>query len=200
MKLLVLDAGHGGVDPGSKAEYDGAVFFEKNLTYMLAEAILDLVKPGLKTMQVLIVPRDETTCYPNPDRFKNRVAWAAKAGATHFISLHMNHSEISSTNGVEAWYADGDEQGHAWALKLVEATAKAFQTPYRGANSDKALTPPTEENEVRLGILQGHKPTTKAALLEVGYMTNSFDFTRVRTPYWRDEWAREILNYLLLED
>jgi len=97
--LIVIDPGHGGVDPGASG---GSGVYEKNIVLAYAKALqARLLKDGRYRV---MLTRDD-------DRFivlRQRVVIARKAGASMFISLH----------------ADSDEQG-ARGLSVYTVSEKA---------------------------------------------------------------------------
>ena len=90
MKTIVIDAGHGGADPG--AVFDGRL--EKDDNLRMALALRDsLVRAG----QRVIMTRSTDTYVPLLDRS----AISNNNNADLFISLHRNNSLNPSLNGWE---------------------------------------------------------------------------------------------------
>jgi N-acetylmuramoyl-L-alanine amidase len=82
-KTVVIDAGHGGKDPGAHGSYS----FEKNVTLAIAKKVERLLK---KDMQDVNVVMTRTT-----DRFvelNKRAEIANRINANLFISIHCNSS------------------------------------------------------------------------------------------------------------
>lgn len=82
-KTIVIDAGHGGKDPGAHGSYS----FEKNVTLAIAKKVEHLLK---KDMQDVTVVMTRTT-----DRFvelNKRAEIANRINANLFISIHCNSS------------------------------------------------------------------------------------------------------------
>ncbi len=78
---VVLDAGHGGKDPGAKGAYSQ----EKDLTLAIVKKIGQLIKDSLPGVQVIYTRTDDS--YPS---LKERHAIANQAAADLFISVHIN--------------------------------------------------------------------------------------------------------------
>src|SRR5687768_8283464 len=81
IKVVVIDAGHGGHDPG--CQYGGAK--EKVVTLAIAKKIGKLIQDNLKDVKVIYTRED--------DRFVElweRAAIANRNGAGVFISVHCN--------------------------------------------------------------------------------------------------------------
>ncbi len=96
--LIVLDAGHGGVDEGTKVRS----FQEKKIT--LATVLYTkkyLEEKGYK----VILTRGKDTYVSLP----RRVAIANKIKSTIFVSVHYNASKNSIAQGIEIFYYDGKD-------------------------------------------------------------------------------------------
>lgn len=92
--LVVIDPGHGGYDPGTEA---GAPLLEKNLALQIALRLKDeLEHRGVHA----ILTRTGDYFVTLADR----TAFANKAGADLFISIHLNSSQSISTAGIETYY------------------------------------------------------------------------------------------------
>lgn len=92
LKTVVIDAGHGGKDPGCVSK--DRKLYEKNITLDIACKLRDKIKEAYPNVKVVLT-RDS-------DKFVelgDRAAIANKAGANLFISIHINASRNTSANG-----------------------------------------------------------------------------------------------------
>lgn len=92
LHTLVIDAGHGGHDPGAVSR-DRATQ-EKNLTLDIAKKFAQKVREGYPDVNVVLT-RDT-------DKFValgDRADIANKSGANLFVSIHINASRNSNANG-----------------------------------------------------------------------------------------------------
>ena len=108
LPLLVLDAGHGGRDPGAigtKGTY------EKNVTLDLVTEIAGQMSG--KARVKLTRENDRFLALPE------RVAFAREAGANLFLSLHADSAPDSSARGLSA-YVLSDTASDDFAGKLAE--------------------------------------------------------------------------------
>lgn len=112
-KIIVLDPGHGGRDPG--AVFKGIK--EKDLNLKIAARLYLLLKS-----QVRKVKMTRTN-----DRYlslKKRVKVANKYKANIFISIHCNAAASKKVNGIETLYYPGSIKGKSLAkeiqLSLIE--------------------------------------------------------------------------------
>ncbi|GFN30717.1 N-acetylmuramoyl-L-alanine amidase family protein [Paenibacillus xylaniclasticus] len=146
---VVIDAGHGGKDPG--AGYAGAYEKTFNLSIVLkVKQILDQDK----RLQVTYTRLDDT--YPE---LSDRVKIANNLKADAFVSIHANASTSSKTNGTETYYYRQDSKAFAEIMHkhLIAATG-------------------LKNNGVRIGNYKVIRETTMPAiLLESGYLSNASD-------------------------
>ena len=94
VKHIVLDAGHGGDDPGAKG-LDGTLL-EKEQNLLLAKSLA-------KTLEArgyhVSLTRDDDTFIPLAERARMANEWEADL----FLSLHYNGSENPDTRGIETF-------------------------------------------------------------------------------------------------
>lgn len=96
---ICLDPGHGGSDSGATAF--GAK--ESDLTLKIAQ----YCKEELAKYDVnVVMTRTTDTCLSEEAAMdlKNRVEVAKKAGASYFISIHINSAQNSAAHGAEVYY------------------------------------------------------------------------------------------------
>ncbi|MBN1572138.1 MAG: N-acetylmuramoyl-L-alanine amidase [Deltaproteobacteria bacterium] len=95
IKVVVIDAGHGGRDPGAVGP---TRYYEKTANYKIANYLREYLKSrlGLK-----VIMTRETDKYLT---LKDRTALANKSNADLFISIHNNASRDRSVFGVSTYY------------------------------------------------------------------------------------------------
>lgn len=94
-KIVVIDAGHGGSDPGAISQKNNII--EKDLTLSIANKVVDLLEKNDR-IKVYAVRLDDTF-YTRPER----AALANEIGDM-FISIHANSFSGEKANGTEIWY------------------------------------------------------------------------------------------------
>ena len=154
-KIVVIDAGHGGTDPGTYSQ--GQVHYEKEINLSIVLYLKELLdKEGIK---VYYTRTSDETIYLNP-----RVNFANDVGADFFISIHCNGSESSEPSGAEVLYndikMDNGFQSKQLAQICLEELTNVTHKVNRGlvAGEDKLIV-----NKAKMPI----------SLLEVGFMSNS---------------------------
>jgi N-acetylmuramoyl-L-alanine amidase len=116
LPLVVIDAGHGGHDPGAISPHNGQR--EKDITLAIARAIRDeLIKMG--RVRVALT-RDTDRFLVLPDRYGT----ARKMGADLFISIHADSAGSPEANGATV-YTLSEVASDREAQKLAARENKA---------------------------------------------------------------------------
>ena len=185
-KIVYLDAGHGGYDPG--ASYFG--ISEKSLTL----AIQSRVKAKLEAEGYQVVTTRTSDTYVDlTDR--SRAANASESDI--FVSIHINASGSSASQGIETYYY----QPYAEYPSRINATYHA--NPIRLSMSD------TLANAIQSSLInatgaqnQGVKrqtfavlreTTAPAVLLELGFLSNPQEAARLNTSAYQETLANAIV-------
>ena len=124
--VVVLDAGHGGVDGGAVG-INGTIEKTINLEYVnLVKSKLDVA--GFK---VYLTRENDDGLYSVFDRnkknsdMKKRINLIKKYNPNLVISIHMNSYRDSSVKGVFTYYREGDDQGKSCA-NLIQKSIKKY--------------------------------------------------------------------------
>ena len=185
-KVVYLDAGHGGYDPG--ASYFG--ISEKSLTLAIQSRVKD--KLEAEGYQV-VTTRTSDTYVDLTDR--SRAANASESDI--FVSIHINASGSSAAQGIETYYY----QPYAKYPSRINATYHA--NPTRLSMSD------TLANAIQSSLInatgaqnQGVKrqtfavlreTTAPAVLLELGFLSNPQEAARLNTSAYQETLANAIV-------
>lgn len=98
VSVVVIDAGHGGSDPG--AHHAGV--YEKDLTLKVALRLGKLIEQQMPGVKVVYTRKtDKALASTKKEDLKARADVANKAGGDLFISIHVNASTSSAARGVE---------------------------------------------------------------------------------------------------
>ncbi len=147
--VVVVDAGHGGHDPGAVVQ--GVLEKDIALDITLLVFALGEAHPRLH----IVLTRSSDTYVELTDRVK----LAEEVGAALYLSIHANANHSTSICGVETWVHTDVRRGDpSWRLAEVMQRAVVRAT---GAANRGVLRQP-------LYLRHTHLP---AALVEVGYMT-----------------------------
>jgi len=216
LRTIVLDAGHGGHDPGAIGP---AGLQEKELVLDVTRRVAKLVEErlGLK----VLLTRDSDVFVP----LRDRTSFANRQGADLFVSIHANAHRVAGTDGVETFFLSSEAtDGAARQVALQENGAIQLEkTAGRGDGRadivktilwDLAQSEFQVESERLAAIVHDSVTQTlrmsnrgvkqagfyvlggaamPAILLEIGFVTNPREERKLKDPRYRDELARAIL-------
>jgi N-acetylmuramoyl-L-alanine amidase len=111
LRRIVVDAGHGGKDPGAIGP---SGLKEKDITLAIAKLLKTELERELGCQ--VILTRDRDVYLP----LEERTAIANKVGADLFISVHVNASHNKSAYGVETYYLNFSKNDKAAAVAARE--------------------------------------------------------------------------------
>lgn len=165
-KLIVIDAGHGGDDFGTKR--DG--FYEKDIALNIGKEIQKL--GNAQDLYEVILTRNDDSNIP----LSERTAFINKLNPEMVISLHMNSSphQESEKHGQEIYV-----QATEGSKKLAEKISQEF-------------SPVPEIMEKNLHILRETK--SPAVLVELGFLNNTEDRKYVTSEKGKKEIAQKFVN------
>ena len=165
-RIVVLDPGHGGREPGT---YWGGVK-EKNLTLPMAIKVERLLeKQGIPA--ILTRRKDVTVS------LTSRAAVANRFPDAIFVSLHFNASRNTSIKGIETYYHSAS--GKRLATMVQSELAGRIKTTNRGI-----------KQKTNFAVLRKTKGV--AILLELGFISNSWERNRCTQGWLQDILAEEI--------
>lgn len=176
-KIVVLDAGHGGTDPGT--QHGG--YNEKDLNF---EMIYTRMKEYFKGSDVKAYwTREDDTLISLNDR----AAYASKVGADLFISLHMNSFTTSTPNGLSVYYATQNNKANSGGLtskKLADILQYNLINGL-GANDRKVKTNT---------YVVCKNNTVPAVLIELGFMSNPSELKKLVSSSYQQKTAKLIYD------
>ena len=169
-KTIVIDAGHGGKDPGTLANGLSA-WPEKSINLSIA---LELSKQ-LKARGAKVVMTRSSDRYPD---LEDRAYVASKNDADLFVSLHCNSSQKPWVDGATVYIARQPSQRSRWAALAINWSLTNAGIASNGV--DMA--------DYKVLILHS-KPSV---LIECGYLTNYTERKRLNTSSYRVKMATTI--------
>jgi N-acetylmuramoyl-L-alanine amidase len=195
--VIVVDAGHGGKDPGALAVTGKK---EKDITLAAALQLKELLEAD---------PRYEVRLTRESDTFielEDRVTLARNWGANLFISLHADAAGRDSVSGASVYTIsargesriDKEASKNDWEIPLEDGTAQSVTGILKDLVKRETKTHSAEFAELLLPELQQagpvlrdtHKnagfyvllaPDVPAVLLELGFLTNRDDANRLQS-------------------
>jgi N-acetylmuramoyl-L-alanine amidase len=135
---IVIDAGHGGHDPGAQ----GNGINESELTLDIAQRLEKLLdkQPGVD----VVMTRDSDVFIP----LQERTAIANREGADLFLSIHANASRSAAARGIETYFLNFATNPEAEAVAARENAGSA-QTMHNLPDIVKAIALNNKINESR---------------------------------------------------
>lgn len=161
LPIVIIDAGHGGEDPGAVA--NGLI--EKDLNLEIAKMISQILKAnGYKTH---LTRDDDRLLYNTGEEnrkkhfdIRNRIKIASEFDEAIFVSVHMNKFPAEYCKGLQAFYNNENESGKKLA-ELIQNNVKKLQTENHRVIADgKDSIYLLEELEI------------PATLIECGFLSN----------------------------
>jgi N-acetylmuramoyl-L-alanine amidase len=174
-RLIVIDAGHGGDDPGASA---GGVR-EKDLA--LATARLIAAELGREGASVVLT-RDSDVFVG----LRDRPGAANSSKADLFVSVHYNSNAIqNSTSGTLIFYHMDDPTDRLLAECIRAEVAKVSGLPDLGIRSDRRV--------YQSGFAVLRLAQMPAVLLELGFVNHAGDRARVQTRQYQEAVAKAVV-------
>lgn len=176
-KILVIDAGHGGKDPGAISK-DGLTY-EKGINIKLLLQLKELLDQD--NIKVYYTKLNDETLFLRP-----RVTLANDVGSDFFISIHCNSSTSTRPNGTEILYYNHENNNIR-----TEDMAKIF--------SDEISKVVPLKNSGILAMKDDdifilHNATVPAIIIETGYLSNRNDLEYLKSNVSHHAIAKGIYN------
>ena len=176
-KVVVVDPGHGGGDPGVVA--NGLREAE------VAEDLASRVEGRLSALGAqAFLTRGRGDDGPALDD-EARAAFANASGADLVVSLHVDRNAHDTARGVATYYYGGDRHGAHSAVGERLAALLQQEVVARTDLADCRIHPKTWD------LLRATK--MPAVRLELGYLTNAGDAARLSDPSFRDTVAEAVV-------
>lgn len=180
-KIIVIDAGHGGIDPG--ANRPGIQ--EKDINLAIALQLRDILKQ--QDVKVVMTRDADVELSDLCDNNKvqgryhrdlsARLEMIQESDADLFVSIHTNASAKSKGKGISCYYAGKSEAGQKLALAIQEQL--------------RTVAPISQEAKpANFFVLRRNK--VPAVLVEVGFITNSEDRALLENPDYQKKIAEAV--------
>ena len=156
-KVIVIDAGHGGSDPGALGKNSSGKIVARESHINLAIALLVGKKLEASGITVVYTREDDTKI-----QLQDRSALANEIECDLFVSIHCNSIDNTSINGTQVYYHPASELGTVLAEniydKMVEMTG---------------LAPKKTQNGSHLYVIR--TTVSPAVLVETAFISNESD-------------------------
>jgi len=206
-RVIVLDAGHGGIDPGT---HGPSGMLEKTVVLAVAQKLRDLLEATGR--YTVLLTRDSDVFIP----LRGRVDIARAAKADLLLSLHIDSHEDHSISGASVYTLSEDasdreaavlaeKENMSDAIAGVDLSAedspvasilidlaqrdtmnrsvRFAETMLSSLHGSTAILPSKPHRSAGFAVLKA--PDVPAALVELGYITNQADEREMATEAWR---------------
>jgi N-acetylmuramoyl-L-alanine amidase len=170
--VVALDAGHGGSDPGATS----GDYTEKTVNLAVLKKVAALFASDREIR--VVTTRTLDIKVPNEDR----IHIAENAGATMYVSLHVNSFSQTDVFGVGTWVdSTRKDSDSSWILAamLQDAVTSATGARNRGIQTQD---------------LYLNRTTMPAVTVEMGYITNPAERASLFDSAYQDKLAAGIAN------
>lgn len=165
-KTIVLDAGHGGIDPGAMNK-DKTVL-EKDINLQITMKIKELIEASGgnviltrdKDVSLYEEGNNKTTRQKYNENLRNRKKIIENSQADMFISIHLNSFEDSKYYGAQTFYPAGKEDGKSLA-QIIQTELKRVAD-----NTNNREIKPRED----LYLIKDNQMAS--VLIECGFLSN----------------------------
>ena len=223
-RVVVIDAGHGGVRPG-KVHRDVA---EKSYVLDVSKEVRKMLRTKMPDLQVYL-SRSCDSAYHETQSADNRLRaeFCNKVGADLYVGIHANAHKDKAVNGCEVWvltlneklmnqnkyvgamYADdGDfinpEDIDRNSQSFMVALSRQLENePYSRFFADECCKNMASYGLKNLGVKAGTVYTVlyysecPGAIVELGYLTNDKDYAYLTSKNAKKEMATAVCNAII---
>ena len=184
-KIIVLDAGHGGEDPGAIGVTG---VYEKDLNLQLVLQIGNILE---EKGYIVVYTRTEDKLLYNEDQnikgirkisdLKNRCEAANKYPDSIFVSIHMNSFGEGKYSGLQVYYSPEDDDSRLLADKIQSSVKDSLQKENNR----------TIKQGDGMYLLENTEPT--AVLIECGFLTNKTECEKLSQKEYQKELSFSIV-------
>lgn len=175
---VIIDAGHGGIDPGAVA--NGLIEKDLNLEVALKlNSFLSLanVKVVMTRSDDVLLGEGETIRKQKISDLKKRLEILSSQNNCVFVSIHMNKFEQSTAHGLQVFYAGKSDEARKLAQLIQDYSKLIDETNTRNIKPDGG----------NIYILENTDKT--AILVECGFLSNNKDAVMLSTDEYKNKLA-----------
>lgn len=180
-KIIVIDPGHGGKDPGTTSD----TTYEKDINLAISKALeIELSKVGA----TVILTRDGDYDLSEPNArwrkksdFDNRINLINNSKANLYLSIHLNYLTNSAYYGPQVFYQE----------KSIDLATIIQKTLNNSLNSDR------EMKEIPKKTYMYDKLTIPGVLIECGFLSNSEEKKKLITEEYQQKIASLIKDAII---
>lgn len=183
--VVVIDAGHGGKDPGKVGCHNE---MEKDINLAIALRVRELlIEQGI---EVVMTREGDYTATGDYDSTKNedmkkRVDIINNAAAACCVSIHQNSYTSSGVRGAQTFFYAGSENAGLLAAAVQQSLVQL---------ADPENTRKIKENKDYYVLVQSNCPTV---IVECGFLSDEDESVKLNSPEYQDLLAGAIVAGIL---
>ncbi len=186
LKTVILDAGHGGEDPGAVSDYSGTR--EKDVNLLIAIKVKELLKA--ENYKVIMTREDDRLVYNTDTRnivqkrredLLRRKKIMDEAGADIVVSIHLNKFQQAKYYGTQVFFPPNSPESQRLAMSIQKSVRDSVDPN----NKREAL-----EKKEPIIILKDSKTTT--AIVECGFLSNAEEEKKLVTEEYQNKLSAAI--------
>jgi N-acetylmuramoyl-L-alanine amidase len=188
IRRIVIDAGHGGKDPGAQ----GSRHDEKDITLAVALRLGRLLKA--RGFQVLM-----TRVADDTRSLSHRTTFAARCQADLFISLHINAAGNARVTGIETFILtpENSPSTYGTSRRKSSSVGNAFDAEnmllaYEIQKRLRSLTGADDRGVKHANFKVLREAPCASALVELGFISNKSEEARMANPRYQHKLASGI--------
>lgn len=185
-KTVVLDSGHGGMDPGKKSN---SGILEKDINLSIAQKLKELLEQ--EQISVVMTRTDDAGLYTDADSnkkiadMKKRCAIIDDCKADIVVSIHQNSFESEKIKGAQVFYYKHSAEGKRLAHILQESFKKHLDEDNKRVE---------KEDTTYYMLLHTSAPTVIA---ECGFLSNREEAALLNTQEYQQKVAKALCDGIL---
>ena len=184
-KTIIVDAGHGGIDPGAMT--DDESIKEKDVNLKITMKLKELLEAS--GAMVILTRNDDTSLYKEEEgktirqkyneNLKNRKKIIKESSADMFVSIHLNKFEQSKYYGAQTFYPYGKDEDKQLATYIQAELKRVVDN-----TNNREIKP---RNDLYL-LKENEIPST---LIECGFLSNDKEAKLLNDEKYQNEiaWA-----------
>ena len=181
-KLIIIDIGHGGTDPGTTSDN----IYEKDINLAIGKKLeIELVKNGASVILTRTGDYDLSSpnaTYRKKSDFDNRIKLINNSKGDMYLSLHLNYLENSKYHGAQVFYSNDTNKDIALVFQ---------ETLNKGLKENREAKPIPNKTYMY------SKLTIPGILIECGFLSNPNEKSKLITPSYQQKIASLIKDALI---
>lgn len=181
-KIIVIDPGHGGKDPGTISN----TTYESDINLAISKALeIELSKTGA----TIILTRDDDYDLSNPNArwrkksdFDNRINLINNSNANLYLSIHLNYLTNSAYYGPQVFYDKEENKNLALTIQKILNT---------NLNTNREIKKIPNETYMY------DKLTIPGVLIECGFLSNPEEKNKLTTEEYQQKLASLIKDAII---